>query len=539
MKLSHTYSLAGNFAAALTVKDTSGATNSNSANVLILPAPVANAGGPYVGKTGQSISFNGSASTAPPGQLLAYNWNFGDNGTATGVTPTHTYNSSGTFTVTLSVTDSSGGTNSNSTTATITAGPGPGDTEQASSSMLFAVGPATSNEPRFAYVATSSAPGENVLSAMRVDAATGELEPTSLQPLSPASPPTLSGMTFDPSGKFLYLYGGNTIVNFVADPVTGTLTQQETIVTIGNVGFGRNQAFAFHPGGKFAFLATTDPNRSDLATSDIVTAYKVNPINGALSSTGIYSAQVAFPETAVVEPAGAYLYVAGTEAGMPDANPEISGFSSTHSSISAFSIDANTGALNPVPGSPFSTKFLAQGTTMAVDPSGRFLFVAGSTESRFGPSLSVFSIDKGTGKINEISGSPFSLGEPSYASSIEFDPSGRHAYILTGVMEMEGFVREDIQTFSLDDATGTPTLVSTLKAAATGPDSTGWFGGIKMNFSGGLAQSIPPDGRDSSASNPPDTRGIRLYYANASDRTISIFSVNSQTGVLLPTLIRK
>src|SRR5271170_4479392 len=80
---------------------------------------VANAGGPYSGKVGQPISFDGSKSTGPSAQTLNYTWNFGDSSTGTGVNPTHSYSAAGSFTVALAVTDAGGESNTATTTATI------------------------------------------------------------------------------------------------------------------------------------------------------------------------------------------------------------------------------------------------------------------------------------------------------------------------------------------------------------------------------------------------------------------------------------
>jgi hypothetical protein len=76
------------------------------------------AGGPYSGATGASISFSGSASGGT--EPYTYAWTFGDGGTATGQNPTHTYTAAGTFTVTLTVTDAASGTATDTAVATIT-----------------------------------------------------------------------------------------------------------------------------------------------------------------------------------------------------------------------------------------------------------------------------------------------------------------------------------------------------------------------------------------------------------------------------------
>jgi len=68
--------------------------------------PVADAGGPYLGATGQPLAFDGSGSSDPdPGQTLAYAWTFGDGGTASSQSPSHTYAAPGNYIASLTVTD--------------------------------------------------------------------------------------------------------------------------------------------------------------------------------------------------------------------------------------------------------------------------------------------------------------------------------------------------------------------------------------------------------------------------------------------------
>ncbi|MEA3357297.1 MAG: LamG-like jellyroll fold domain-containing protein, partial [Patescibacteria group bacterium] len=80
--------------------------------------PVADPKGPYTGTEEVPILFTGSGSYDPDGSIVAYEWDFGDGDTATGVAPTHTYVQNGTYTVTLTVTDNEGTSNTSTTTAT-------------------------------------------------------------------------------------------------------------------------------------------------------------------------------------------------------------------------------------------------------------------------------------------------------------------------------------------------------------------------------------------------------------------------------------
>ena len=56
----------------------------------------------------KTVSFNAAASIDPDGNLVAYDWNFGDSTTGTGAITNHNYSASGTYVATLAVTDNSG-----------------------------------------------------------------------------------------------------------------------------------------------------------------------------------------------------------------------------------------------------------------------------------------------------------------------------------------------------------------------------------------------------------------------------------------------
>ena len=75
------------------------------------------AGGPYRGVVGRTVTFDGSGSSDPDGIVVTYRWDFGDGATATGATPSHTYSTAGSFTVSLNVTDNDGATSACNTRA--------------------------------------------------------------------------------------------------------------------------------------------------------------------------------------------------------------------------------------------------------------------------------------------------------------------------------------------------------------------------------------------------------------------------------------
>jgi 6-phosphogluconolactonase len=75
--------------------------------------------------------------------------------------------------------------------------------------------------------------------------------------------------------------------------------------------------------------------------------------------------------------------------------------------IRGFSIDRSTGALNPVPGSPYTVAgAVASADDVATDPLGRFLFVGSET----GSNIWVYQINSSTGALTATTGSPFTTG---------------------------------------------------------------------------------------------------------------------------------
>lgn len=54
------------------------------------------------------VAFSSSGSSDPDGQIVRYDWNFGDGSVSTAAHPSHTYNAAGVYTATLTVTDNDG-----------------------------------------------------------------------------------------------------------------------------------------------------------------------------------------------------------------------------------------------------------------------------------------------------------------------------------------------------------------------------------------------------------------------------------------------
>lgn len=80
-----------------------------SAIEIVLETPIAEAGGPYSGNIGEPITFDGSASFDPDGEIVSYEWDFDNDGTydlmVTTPTTTYTYGAEYSGLVKLRVTD--------------------------------------------------------------------------------------------------------------------------------------------------------------------------------------------------------------------------------------------------------------------------------------------------------------------------------------------------------------------------------------------------------------------------------------------------
>jgi PKD repeat protein len=122
----HTYPADGLYEVTLTVEDERGATDEDTTWAVVGftdgDPPVANAGGPYTGVLGAAITFDGTASDDPDGEIVSWAWDFGDEATGSGETTSHTYTANGTYNVVLLVEDEDGRIDSNKTTATIGTG---------------------------------------------------------------------------------------------------------------------------------------------------------------------------------------------------------------------------------------------------------------------------------------------------------------------------------------------------------------------------------------------------------------------------------
>ena len=216
-------------------------------------------------------------------------------------------------------------------------------------------------------------------------------------------------LKIDPSGKFAYVTNGvsRSVSAYSINATTGALT--EIVGSPFMVGSAMPVSMAIHPSGKFAYLAH-DSTGNPKGT---ITTYAINATTGALTSVGVRAGAIQ-SGTITVEPSGKFAYLIDG-GGLPP----------TGGGVLAYTINATTGELSEVAGSPFAAS--RRPNSIAIDPSGKFAYVTGYLN--LDSVVAAFTINPTTGALSEIAG-PYAGGES--AQSVSVDDSGKFVYVIHG-----------------------------------------------------------------------------------------------------------
>jgi hypothetical protein len=123
--VTHAFATPGAESATVVATDSNGASNRSVVAVTVAPISVSVRTVPTNAETGQSLTFNASASGGAGG-TYNFTWTFGDGTTGYGAVVTHAFRTAGTYPTSLVVTDRLGATNSTSVaTVAVTAPPPP------------------------------------------------------------------------------------------------------------------------------------------------------------------------------------------------------------------------------------------------------------------------------------------------------------------------------------------------------------------------------------------------------------------------------
>ena len=263
--------------------------------------------------------------------------------------------------------------------------------------------------------------------------------------------------------------------------------------------------------------------------SGLVTATTQSPASNANTGTN--------PSAVAISPSGTLMAVANEGSG----------------SVSMFKIDPLTGSLTPVTQSPASNATTGTSpSSVAFHPSGGLIAVTNLADN----SVSIFMVDPTTGLLTPVTQSPASNATTGTSpSSVAFSPSG-------GLIAVTNLGDNSVSMFKVDPTTGllTPVVQSPASNAATGSDP----GSVAFSPSGGLiavtnynSGSVsmftvdPVTGlltpvTQSPASNATTgtsrlrSRSVRwagvIAVTNEGSNTVSMFTVDSATGLLTPVV---
>jgi 6-phosphogluconolactonase len=330
----------------------------------------------------------------------------------------------------------------------------------------------------FAYVANSgSLDGVNGLSAYQIDPNTGALSEIIGSPFTTGYMPY--SVAIDPTGKFAYVanYDSNDVSAYTINPNTGALTEiSESPFTAGD----GPRSVAFDRTGKFAYVA----NSGSADGVNGLSAYTINPNTGALSVIiGSPFTTGAIPFS--VKATGKFAYVAN--------------FNTTTNvnDISAYTINQSTGALSEIIDSPFTAG--VNPASVAIDPTGKFAYVANNGSDDGVNGLSAYTINQNTGALSAIIGSPFTTGYMPY--SVAIDPTGKFAYVANNGSD-DGV--NGLSAYTINQNTGA------LSAIIGSPFTTGF----------------------NPSSVAVDPNGKFAYVTNNGSDDVSAYTINPNTGAL-------
>jgi 6-phosphogluconolactonase len=245
----------------------------------------------------------------------------------------------------------------------------------------------------------------------------------------------ISGFTIDPAGKFLYASDDSAVVGYSIG-TSGSLTSISGGPFSSPGNGGPPGSLTIDPTGKFLYGSASFDSTSDPNGGLNIWGFTINSQTGALTS--MPGSPFATQDNS--QPAGIAIDPSGKFLYVALFNI---------SKIAAFTIDSTTGALVAVPGSPFATEpdqpgFFTQTSELSITPSGKFLYAFNFD----GNTISAFTIDPTSGALTPMSGSPF-LVNPGAEGGMAIDPSGKFLYLTIAFGGPSAF---DI--FNIDPNTG-------------------------------------------------------------------------------------
>ena len=380
---------------------------------------------------------------------------------------------------------------------------------------------------KFVYIANKDS--DNI-SAFRIDPATGSLAPIAGAPFASGIEP--NSIAIHPSGTFAFVANGGDVINtgtisvYGIDATTGALTLASAPIAAESF----PESVTTNRAGTFLYVANGGSN--NVSAYAISTSGALTAVAGSPYGTGRGALSV------LVDPSDGFVYVA---TGRTDSND-----------IAAFNIDSATGALSPVAASPFTAargnpgSLAIAGGAKAVEFSSQFVYVANLQSDN----LSAYTIDAATGVLTAIPGSPFAAG--AFPIAVAIDPLNRYVYVANYLA--------GISAYKIEPATGALTPVAGNPVAAEpgvssiAVDPSGRFVYVISGETAGAYAIDAATGALTQLADSPytldlradeggvgqqglitvDPRGKIVYVTASNGETTETLQINPVTGALTP-----
>ncbi len=276
---------------------------------------------------------------------------------------------------------------------------------------------------------------------------------------------------------------------------------------------------------KFLYLPQSD--------SLTIQAFTIDHASGTLTAINGSPFPTAGADSIASDPLGRFLFVGNATTGQ----------------VSVFQINSTTGALVAAPSSPFSAFNLDFAQVLAVDGTGKFLYVGQDLPAL---PIYVFSIDQNTGALSQAVGSPFGLG----VAGVRTDFTGKFAIGLTGTTG-----DNHLYVFAIDPTTGAlspvnnspfVTVTSTPLNLRIHPSSQFVYSfGLDSNSNFAAIEGFaidPSSGALTALSNSPfttlpivadckwDQGGGEAFCSDVASSAFSVLDTNTSTGALAHTV---
>jgi len=242
-------------------------------------------------------------------------------------------------------------------------------------------------KPEFLY-----ATALNQIALFNVDTTDGTLTlPLGANAGTFPGPNDAEGLVADPQVRFLFVsdFTGSLVRVFSLNTSNGRLT--EVTGSPFPLDASGPRGLVTDAGGKFLFVA--DFNSNEISVFNIGSSGALTRVTGS----PFFVVGGSSPAFLLLHPSGNFLYA--------------SNLNSPTGAISAFSINATTGALTQISGSPFPTAGSSPGPSiMASDPAGKFLYVSLGGTANPNNQVAAFTVNSSTGALTSIAGSPVTVG---------------------------------------------------------------------------------------------------------------------------------